>query len=193
MRTLLFLSVWILAAFAQKVPSNLELLTGKYQSVLDSLTQNMQEPKLVPLVSDKQERAFLRSGWIHFWTGPTTGKVQDSSRYRMMIEAFDPAVFYTEKTFRLFGWSRQLDRFVTFHFKGWIENSSSGRVKTAFDIRRKFRDTVDSGSIDRLEQGPFRFCKGVYQTRSVWTNYIEPALMLISVSTIVYLFFSVRS
>ncbi len=185
--------VWTAGLAAQSAPTNLEVLTKLYRVSLDSLTRQMPEPVLDMPVLKGETVTFLRSGWIDYWTTVQRNNVQDTTSRRMVIEQFNAEVSYNEQGVRLFGFTRKMKRQIRFHLKGWIEPATGHKADAAFNIRKTWQDEAGTTEISRLEQGPYMFCKGRFQSRSVWTNFFEPALVLLSVGVSIYLFFSVRS
>ncbi len=178
---------------AQTTPNNLTVLNRMYETVLDSLTGQIAEPELVIPVEKNESATFLRAGWIDYWTSTGRQGIEDTTSHRLVIENFDARIKYLEEGIGLFGFNRNIKRQIHFHLKGWIESTNPKKVGRAFNLNKTWQDTILSTDLSVLEKAPYSFCKGRFQSRSVWTKYIEPALVVISVGVSIYLFFTVRS
>ena len=188
---LLFVLFGILQA--QKNSTNLSIADQMYRQLLDSLVSEIREPQFKAQHLASVDKLFLRSGWIQFWTKAKEDAVQDTTKYVFVAERFGFDVFYKEESARLLGFNNKLLRQAEFSLQGWLEYSQSGKVYKNFSVHKIQCDTVDSRILAKIEKSPFSFTKGTMKTKSVWMRYIEPALVLVTVSTIIYLFFSVRT
>ena len=185
--------VWAGSLNAQTAPANLTVLNRMYGTVLDSLTGQMNEPVLVIPVEKGEAATFLRAGWIDYRTSAGRQGIKDTTSYRLVIEAFEADTRYLEEGVGLFGLNRNVKRRIHLHLKGWIESVARKEVPGAFNLDKIWQDTVATTDLSVLESGPYSFCKGRFRSRSAWTNFIEPVLVIISVGVSIYLFFSVRS
>ncbi len=134
----------------------------------------------------------MRSGWIHFWTGKQELAVDDSVSFVFVIDHFKAIVAYHEDLKRLTGFSEELTRQIDMELRGWIITKSDSKVVNSFSIQKHHNDLVSKNQLDEIEKSPYKFTKGSLITKSLWTRYLEPLIIVSAVSTIIYLFFSVR-
>jgi hypothetical protein len=112
--------------------------------------------------------------------------------YEWIIEQFETDVVYKQKVGSLFGFSDTFERKLGIKLVGWI-NTSDGEMIRYLNIAHTKKDRIKDSDISEVEHGPYRFLKGKMIDSSLWTRAIEPAMVIISVSTVVYLFFTMRS
>lgn len=179
-------------ANAQEFQSNLDIIETVYSSTLDSLLTDFPEYDLQLSDVDREYQSFLRSGWIHFWIGKQGPEVDDSVMFVFVVDRFNAIVTYHEDLKRLTGFSEELDRQIDMEFRGWVVTKSDSKVIQSFSSRKHYSDFVSKSQLDTIEKSPYTFTKGNLVTKSVWTRYLEPLVIVSAVSTIVYLFFSVR-
>ena len=188
-------SLFLLAAVskAQGKESNLDLADSIYVSVLDSLFSGVVEPALKLYDPHSGKAAFLRSGWIHYWASADANKGQDSVALLCVIDRFGITIDYYEENGRLLGFNRKIKRRFTFFLQGWLSNTVTGKVVRSFSVIKRKNDDLDADRLAEIEKSPFLFTKGTMKTKSVWMHYLQPGVVIAAVSTIVYLFFSVRT
>lgn len=180
-------------AHAQDKGSNLSLADSLYFSALDSLFGGSSEPLLRIQDSLSGEAAFLRSGWIRYWSSAQADSEENSPALVVVMDRFAITIDYFDGGGRLLGWSGKMKRHFAFSLQGWLENTASRKVVRSFAVHKTKNDFVDAGRLSKIEKSPFRFTKGTMKTKSVWMRYIQPAVVIGAVSAMVYLFFSVRT
>lgn len=184
--------VWIFVPLrGQDQLSNLDLADQIYYSVLDSVFNGLTEPELKIGGLGGEEEAFLRSGWIQFWSTRQSGN--DSISFTCTIDRFEFSLQYHDEPSRLLGLNERMTRKGNMAIRGWVGKESGAEVIRAFNVSKSFTDFIEAKNVAQLERGPFTFLRGKQYTRSLWTRYLEPALVIVSVTAIVYLFFSVRT
>lgn len=180
-----------------RLPSNQQLLEKFIAADLDSLG------RLIPgdSVSIQLQASGLRGEQRAFVHGQFN-QVFSSDRFRLKtknadwvvtINRFSADFRYHESGRRLLGFSKRLRRELNYSIGGWIEDTGSKQITRSFLIKKANTDLIDSDKVGELEQSPYFFCRGQMITHSLWTKYLEPALIIVSVTAVVYLFFSVRS
>ncbi len=178
---------------AQGIQDNLTVLNRMYGTVIDSLTKEMAEPRLIIPLKKGESVTFLRAGWIDYWTNADRKDLKDTTSHQLNIENFNVKIEYRENGIGLLGLNRFIERRIHLTLKGWIESMDQKQLDTAFNLHKIRQDTISAADLSDLEKSPYSFCRGSFQSRSAWTNFIEPALVIISVGVSIYLFFSVRS
>lgn len=112
--------------------------------------------------------------------------------YECFIEQFEADFVYRQKTASLFGLSDTFERQLDIQLVGWIRETD-GEMVRFIEIKKSSKDRIREADITALEDGPYRFLQGRIVDNSLWTRAVEPAMVIISVSTVVYLFFIMRS
>lgn len=171
--------------------SNLAIADQAYFAVLDSVLDGLPEPELKFSGLSSEEEAFLRSGWIQYWAAKS--KIDSSDSLICTIDRVNFRFQYFDEVSHLFGINERLIRKATMTIQGWVVDGSGNKIIRTIKVSKSFTDFIESGDIKKIERGPFSFLPGEFYTRSLWARYLEPALVIISVTAIVYLFFSVRT
>lgn len=171
--------------------SNLEVADQTYFAALDSVLSGLPEAELTFSGLDNEQEAFLRSGWIQYWA--TKSSVEEGDSLVCTIDRMQLSFRYFDEAGHLFGLNDRLTREGILILRGWLSNRSDQKIIRAINISTSFRDYIESAELKQIERGPFSFLHGEFYTRSLWTRYLEPALVIVSVTAIVYLFFSVRT
>lgn len=179
-------------ANAQEFQSNLDIIETVYTNTLDSLLTDFPEYDLQLSEIDREYQSFLRSGWIHFWIGKQGLEANDSVTFVFVVDRFNAIVTYHEDLKRLTGFSEELKRQIDMEFRGWIVTKSNLKIIQSFSSWKHHSDYISKSQLDTIEKSPYAFTKGNLVTKSVWTRYLEPLIIVSAVSTIVYLFFNVR-
>ena len=178
---------------AQSELSNLTLAEQMYTQVIDSLLVGVPEPELNVSGLSADMQTFLRSGWIQYWASKTSIPVQDSTKSVFNMDKCNISITYHEDAWKLTGFKKQFKREFTISLRGWLEEKQSKKVLKSFLVQKTKMGFIEQEEMHQVENSPFIFTKGRMQTKSLWTRYIEPVLVTVSVVTMVYLFFSVRT
>ena len=176
------------SVYGEQPADNFRKADSLYRAVLDSVTGNWAPGRLRIEMQSRPDSLFIRSAWVQ---SRTVQAKPDSSDAVLVIDGFGVEVVYREEARNLLGWSADLKREVRLYVQGRVEQGD--RVLKIFERNKSAVDLVSWSDIPRLEQGPFKFCKGRVQRASQWTRFIQPAVVIGAVSVIVYLFFSVRT
>ncbi|HHM01539.1 MAG TPA: hypothetical protein ENJ15_00890 [Caldithrix abyssi] len=138
-----------------------------------------------------EKNQLLRSAFYSF-VASRHGTIQSGSPREMRVELFDVHIVYAEGSF-WGGWNSELFRRIEVRLKGSLAcGGQAGRV-VPFDTVCFLQDTLKQGDLPAVEAGAYSFLKGRRASYNVWEQWIEPALVTLSLSVVVYLFFTIRS
>ncbi len=195
-----FLAIYLLlhvVSYGQTVKTNQRILEERLVSILDSLNISMpvdsSEVSLKVGTIAGEKRFFLKNRLIHYFSQKDITINSKNARLQFEVEQFNVKFIYYEENRRLFGMDNKLQRKMYLQFDGWLEDSLSGRALNYFSIDKNYYDYIDGNRIDFIEQSAYSFTRGRLITTSKWTKYIEPVIVVLSVATAVYLFFSLRT
>ena len=99
---------------------------------------------------------------------------------------------YNEESLKLLGLNKKIRRELGLSLSGYVKDLGSGTIKSIFDSEKKFEDIISSSDISNLEKSPYTFTRGSFENKLKWTKYIEPGIVVASVSVLIYLFYSMR-
>lgn len=201
MKQVVFLVIWlsVAAAFSAKAQtvSNEAMIDSLFFKALDSLRvdQYFDSAGVQIIVSslNPEKQAFCRSALIRYFNREAIPVFQVKKKAQLSIEVFDPKVEYLEPVNEILGFGGSIKRRNGLKLQGWIAPADLGRGNVALKIRLSRMDVIKKNAIVQLEKSPFLFCKGKWVSYSRWTRYLQPAIVIGSVSLLVYLFFSLRS
>ncbi len=97
-------------------------------------------------------------------------------------------VKYLETTKKKF-----VERQVSAHLDFRITQGLEKKVILLKNFNKTFRDTIAIVNIPRLETDRYPFTRAEIPARQEWTKFIEPFIVAVITSGIVYLFFALRS
>ena len=201
MKQAVFLVLWLSVATAfpakAQTVSNEAIIDSLFFKALDSLKVDryLDSTGVQIIVSslNPEKQAFCRSALIRYFNRKAIPVFQVSKKAKLALEVFEPKVEYLEPVNEILGFGGSIKRRIGLKLQGWIAPADSNRGNVAFEMQLSHRDTVKKNAIGRLEESPFLFCRGKWVSYSRWTRYLQPAIILGSVSLLVYLFFSLRS
>lgn len=195
-----FLAIYLLlhvVSHGQTVKTNQKILEERLVLILDSLNIAMpvdsSEVSLQIGTIAGEKRFFLKNRLIQYFSQKDIAINSKNARLQFEVEQFNVKFIYYEENRRLFGMDNKLQRKMYLQFDGWLEDSLSGRALNYFSIDKNYYDYIDGNRIDSIEQSAYSFTRGRLITTSKWTKYIEPVIVVLSVATAVYLFFSLRT
>jgi hypothetical protein len=139
-----------------------------------------------------ERRGFLNQLLIGYFTEKGVSVNRSDAAYELNIEHFIPEFVYKQENSALLGLSDTYQRTLSLRFKGWL-SAAEGEVLYVMQEDTNLTDRIRETEISMLEADPYMFLKGKKVETSGWARMIEPALVVLSVSTIVYLFFIMRS
>jgi hypothetical protein len=186
-----------LSSPGQNMLSNLQFLEKEITATLDSLEYFRMHPRdsiSIELDALQGDSYAVLNGILVRYCKDRGYEVRlDSAVRQIRIRAFAADFRYYESPARLLGFNRAIKREVRFNLTGWIEDHALQRIAQSINIDRIAQDEIRANDVPELEESPYSSTRGTWETRSVWTRYLEPAAVILSASTIIYLFFSMRS
>ncbi len=139
----------------------------------------------------KGETGYLQNSLIHFWNADGKKKTQDGIA-ELHVEQFKVDIVYVSDFSWLPWQADSLKRHVHVYLSGWYKTQKD-RVPIPFSIKRENQDKIADAQRIKLESSSYIFSRGHLQTNGFWTKVAEPALVVATAATMVYLFFTVRS
>ncbi len=199
---LLFLSLYALIAMSRADATNLNnaaRLENEVKGLLDSLFVNGSKADPVTQAIglrfnsvENEQQLFFKNVCIPYLSSKGF-RIEAEADTLMVIAGFDVAICYIERPRFLMGLTSDMERRLRYHLKGWIEDRKREVVLKAFDWQKTVSDTVAANRITQLNRGNYGFLRGREIQASAWSAYLEPALVIGSVSALIYLFFSLRT
>lgn len=179
-----------------QIKTNQELAELQTRAILDSISLKLPvefssigfDTKLLK----DEEKSFLLNNFIKYYSGEGKSISLDSCDIKISFEIFSIETTYIEKSLKLIGLNRTLQRNIQLSVSGYIRNYIVGNLENPFNFERTFSDSIDTDMLERVEASPYYFLKGKSVEALSWTKYIEPGLIILSVSSLIYLFFTMR-
>lgn len=192
---MLLLATFLYAAEGGAPRSNLEVIDSLIAAGFDSAAA-------FPCPHEGNDWAFsteaagekgqmLRSAFYSF-VASGHGTIHSGSPREMRVELFDVHIVYAESSF-WGGWNSELFRRIELRLKGSLACGGAGGRVVPFDTVYFLQDTLKQGDLPAVEAGAYSFLKGRRASYNVWEQWVEPALVTLSLSAVVYLFFTIRS
>lgn len=198
-KSFLFLSLMLAfqVANAQSSSSNQTLLEEKMTTIIDSLSgEHAWNPPTIAISfgeMDPERVAFLQTFLINDFSRRNITVNLDSAAGKFHIEDFSAQFSYHEPPGRLIGFNREIRRSLQLRLSGRLEDSQGRLVVASFSIKKSFNDAINSQSLAEIEKSQYSFMIGSLVSKSLWTRYLEPFVVISSVSVLIYLFFSMRT
>jgi hypothetical protein len=182
--------------FASEPISNLALLDSLLEEELNLVFQGANaDTSGVQLefgAVKGEKRGYIRAILIEYLTKKNVPVNRSEASLKLIIEQFNPMFVYTQVKGNLLGISDTYERKLNLKLKGWLQKTS-GEVIHFFEKNKFYSDMVREKQFSKLEVGPYSFQKGDIIETTIWGKAIEPVLVILSVTTVVYLFFTMRS
>ncbi len=171
--------------------------------LIDSLLYQAFDSILVVSCGDNQQEWSFRTdvtgarkqvlqSVFHSLLAARKGIIRAQASRRLRVELFDIAIVYVEDSF-WGGWNSEWSRGIQLRLRGSVVCTGSDSLIHPFDRTLSWRDTIRQSDLRSVEAGDYPFLKGRQTSYNVWSQWIEPALVTISLSAVVYLFFTIRS
>jgi len=196
-KTWLLMLLLVFTANSRTVQKNISIIEQETAAVWDSLC-SVNLPDSADLIIDTgiingEKKFFLNAVFLNSMSTAGGWKVNTKTgRYKLVIDEFDVRIMYYEKTERLTGFSKKLQRYLEIKLKGRLEDIKSGSVISVDQSSRVIRNEFDSANIEKIEQSGYSFSRGSHKTFSRWSRFLEPGIAVLSVTAMIYLLFSVR-
>ncbi len=200
MKRAVFIVLWLtqVAGFANAQPvSNEAMIDTLLFKALDSLqvVRNFDTTGVQIIVNalTPEKQAFCRSALIRYFNRHHIPVFQSPKKTKLSLELFEPKVEYLEPINEITGFGSTITRRISLRIKGWVMPVYSEQGNKALAIVVEKRDQIKKDWVPVLEESPFLFVKGKWVSYSRWTRFLQPTILIGSVSLLVYLFFSLRS
>jgi len=118
-------------------------------------------------------------------------KMQHGIR-ELHVEQFKVDIVYVSDFSWLPWQADSLKRNIHLYLTGWYKTQKDSLARP-FTIIRKNQDEIADAQRIKLESSSYLFSRGHQQSKGFWTKIVEPAMVLVTAATMVYLFFTVRS
>ena len=171
--------------------------------LIDSLLYNVFDSVLVMACAEKEKawsfqtavqgakKQVLQSVFYTFLAA-RGGNIRAQASRHLRVELFDVRIVYAEGSF-WGGWNSEWSRMIRLRLRGSVTCSGGDSTLYPFDKTLTWQDTVRQSDVPSIEAGDYPFLKGRQTSYNVWSQWVEPALVTISLSAVVYLFFTIRS
>jgi hypothetical protein len=167
-------------------------LQTKLDSTFSSLLRSKREINIAYKNISDEKIAFLKTFFVDYFDKRGVVVRIDSALFRINVEQFDVNIVYTKSSASLWGVSEKINRKVSVILKGLVENRMDNRY-IPLNINMVYADVVNVMDLDFIENSPYTFTKGVSVNKSSWKNFIEPVVVSVSVATVIFLFFVLRT
>jgi len=170
---------------------NIKVVERLLEASLDSLdlSKSVESFSFGPV--QVQQRGYLQNYLAHYFSH---GYLDSSALgiKEFHVEQFAIGIVYVSD-FAVLPWQvDSLLRVVRLSYSGWYVLKKSGSV-IPFSDSRQIKGFIADGQREKLETSPYAFCRGTLRNTSIWSKVAEPVLLVTTVATLVYLFFTVRS
>jgi len=177
--------------------SNHELVEGLTESIFDSVFSGLPDAGKLHISLDAElvegeRKIFLFNSLVRFLDKHNQSVQLDSSDLILVVDRFHIDIAYLEKSLRLLGLNRTIERRVQVTLNGYLRDHMLNRAGRPFTYSTMWDDRISSDRIAEIEKSPYNLFRGRLVKAIYWTKYIEPAVVIVSVATLIYVFFSVR-
>jgi hypothetical protein len=111
----------------------------------------------------------------------------------LAINRFTTSIKYSKPFEKSFLGKNFTTRRIETELRGQFYSARTDEVKKAIDKKAQYTDEIPYGSIAEIENSSYSFTRGKRDDYSFWEKIYEPALVIASVSIVVYLFFTQRT
>ncbi len=182
---------------AQSPVSNERALEALFFRGLDSL-------KFEQFFSDKplrikfegpndEQRAFCKSRLIKYFNQKQIAVDETKKAVTLVVLEFKPQIRYLESVRQFLGFGKTIRREIELSFKAYVEKGPAVQNNAYREINLTSSDSINRRTVNGLEESPFTFTRGQWVSYSRWTRYLQPAIIVGSVSALIYLFYSLRT
>ncbi len=194
--------LWIglaLVAFAaaqNPVPGNEAVVDTLFSRMLDSLhVANVFDSSGVVLHLEHlnpEKQAYCKTRLLAYLARHNIPVRQHGAKAVLAIEEMRIRVTYGETPTAVLGFRADVNRRISLSTRGWMQrNGASKQIYLEWTGRHS--DTVSKAQIPRLEESPYFFVRGTWVSFSRWTRFLQPAILIGSLSALIYLFYTLRT
>jgi hypothetical protein len=181
--------------YAEKQSPNINWIEKNLISIFDSLhiPAAVEQDSIIIQTGAVygDEQTFIKGFVIKFLASRVSPDSQKKQVKIFHIEQFVTDIVYLQRSSGFLYLQTDIDRINNIKFTGWIEDKK-GTVLQSIDIQRKFVEKSISGE-SGLEKSSYSFSRGKTVELSLWTQIVEPVIVVSALTTMAYLFFKVRS
>lgn len=197
-KTFFYLSLLLGVLTVQgQTSTNQELVERLTESLFDSAFSSLADVSNLRIslnaeLIEGERKIFLFNNLVRYLDKHNQSVHLDSSDITLVVDRFDIDITYLEKSTRLLGLNRTIQRQVEVTLNGHIHDHIPNRAGRPFSYSSMWDDRIGSDKIVHVENSPYNLFRGRLVKAIYWTKYIEPAVVIVSVATLIYIFFSVR-
>jgi hypothetical protein len=192
--TVLILGLTTLAS--SKAKTNFEILREQTDIAVNSLLKMLPDSvKQIELQTDNldAEKRFFLSNIFAKAAGEQKITISfEEGEFSIKPEILEIQIVYNENTTKMIGFKTDVSRLIKISFSGFIQNNLNKNIYKSFNYSPQFEDSVWASQVSELEKSPYTFTKGILKNKLGWTRYIEPGIVIVAVSGLIYLFYSMR-
>ena len=111
----------------------------------------------------------------------------------LAINQFTTKIEYSKPFEKSFLGKNYVNRRIETDLRGQIYSAKTKEVKKVIDNKSQYQDDIPYRLIPDVENSNYEFSKGNREDYSFWEKIYEPVLVIASVATVVYLFFTQRT
>ncbi|HGY56988.1 MAG TPA: hypothetical protein ENK44_14870 [Caldithrix abyssi] len=179
--------------YGQIPPTNQEIVEKRIYSVFDSLlrvsSQSARQISFEAGTIPPENNVFLQSVFYRACEKNDWQVNVDSAQTRLIVENFDVEVAFNETTPNILGFGGEYLRRIDVQLNGWIRQKQIN----PFTVQYLYQDSVNEQLYEESLKSRYRFLRGRLNASSGWTIYLEPAVVILSAVTLIYLFFIMRT
>ncbi len=139
-----------------------------------------------------EQRAFCKSRILKYLQSHAFQQKIAEKPVVLVVLQCAPRIQYHESAAQLLGAGKWITRETIIDFKAYLEGNVQGKERY-WEIELRSVDKINRDFLPKIENSPFSFTRGQWVTFSRWTRILQPAIVLGSVSALIFLFYSLRS
>ncbi len=139
-----------------------------------------------------EQRAFCKSRILKYLQSQAFQQKTAEKPVVLVVLQCAPRIQYHESAAQLLGAGKWITRETIIDFKAYLEGNVQGKERY-WEIELRSVDKINRDFLPKIENSPFSFTRGQWVTFSRWTRILQPAIVLGSVSALIFLFYSLRS
>ncbi|MGD9898619.1 MAG: hypothetical protein AB7T22_05785 [Calditrichaceae bacterium] len=169
------------------------LIKQYFDSVDMTLPENGGEISIQADGIELMKKLFIKNQMIQYFSMKGISLSADSAEVTLFIEQLSINIVYIQNTKQFLGISDSVRRICSVEMEGWTESKKDDTRVKAIKFNNSFTDLIERDQLILVEDETYPFLKGKLASASGWTKLFEPIIVVLSVSTVIYLFFAVRS
>ncbi len=190
------LTLVALAVAQNSVPGNEAVVDSLFSRMLDSLhVTNVFDSTGVVLHLEHlnpEKQAYCKTRLLAYLARRNIPTRQNGVKAVFAVEEMRVHVTYGETPAAVLGFRANVNRRISLLIKGWMQRNN-GSKQIYLEWSGQHSDTVNKALIPRLEESPYFFVRGKWVSFSRWSRFLQPAILIGSVSILIYLFYILRT